>query len=370
MYSPVCSHNEWDPLEEVIVGDGFPEEMPMLDFSFQHFFHDNIFGKQIYSEMCHMCITKRHVAEHNEDIENFASLLSSHGITVKRPKIPTKYKNTKTLAWTSSNYPALNVRDLTMVIGDEIIEVSSSSRWRYFENDYMKHLFLDYFKRGAKWTQSPKPIITDNSFDMSYVYRTPGAEEHYNSLRTKHAHPLDCGIEIMYDAANCMRLGKHILFNASTDHDRLGAQWLQRHLGDKYKVWVVEIADSHIDSIFLPLRPGLAIVTDINVIGKLPTPLQQWDFVHVPIIERSSEHMKKQNIRLASPKIWVNVLSIDPNTVICHTEYYQQLTEKLKRYKINVVPSQIRHCEIFGGGHHCTTLDIRRSGSLVDYFDE
>ena len=188
MTSPVCSHNEWDPLEEVIVGDGFPESMPLLDFSFQHFFHDNIFGEPIYSEDCHKFINKRHVAEHNEDIEKFAELLASHNITVKRPKIPKKFINTKTLAWNSSNYPALNVRDLTMIVGDEIIEVSSSSRWRYFENDYLKHIFLDYFKRGARWTQSPKPIVTDNSFDMKYVYKTPGAKEHFDKFRNRHKH--------------------------------------------------------------------------------------------------------------------------------------------------------------------------------------
>ena len=35
--SIVNSHNEWDQLEEVIVGDGFPENIPALDFSFKLF---------------------------------------------------------------------------------------------------------------------------------------------------------------------------------------------------------------------------------------------------------------------------------------------------------------------------------------------
>ncbi len=33
----VNSHNEWDQLEEVIVGDGFPTSIPALDFSFKLF---------------------------------------------------------------------------------------------------------------------------------------------------------------------------------------------------------------------------------------------------------------------------------------------------------------------------------------------
>lgn len=43
----VNSHNEWDQLEEVIVGDGFPTSIPALDFSFKLFFNDNILGKKI-----------------------------------------------------------------------------------------------------------------------------------------------------------------------------------------------------------------------------------------------------------------------------------------------------------------------------------
>lgn len=366
--TPVCSFNEWDPLEEVIVGNGFPDALPALDFSFRYFFHDNIYGSPDWAEPGHQYITKRHVSEHNEDIQAFADLLSSHGIVVKRPKKPTSVTSTKTAAWSSTIYPALNVRDLTMVIGNEIIETPPSCRWRYFENDYMKHLFLDYFKRGAKWTQAPKPIITDNSFDLSHIENDPNAIEYYNKLREDHSHPLDCGVEIMFDAANCMRLGEHILFNASNEHDRLGARWLQQHLGERFKVWVVNIADSHIDSLFLPIRPGLAVITDMSVIDMLPPELQKWEYVYVPILERTKEDYTKQAINLASPKVWVNLLSIDENTVICHTEYYDYLNESLGKYNIDVIPCQIRHCEIFGGGHHCTTLDIKRRGTLQNYF--
>ena len=38
----VNSHNEWDQLEEVIVGDGFPTDLPLLDYSFKLFFYENI----------------------------------------------------------------------------------------------------------------------------------------------------------------------------------------------------------------------------------------------------------------------------------------------------------------------------------------
>ena len=40
----VSSHNEWDALEEVIVGKGLPEKLPALDFTFRLHFHDNIYN--------------------------------------------------------------------------------------------------------------------------------------------------------------------------------------------------------------------------------------------------------------------------------------------------------------------------------------
>ena len=91
--SIVNSHNEWDQLEEVIVGDGFPENIPALDFSFKLFFHDNIFKKN-FNEKSY--IQKRHVIEHNEDIEKFVDLLKSYNVIVKRPKVPKKVIKTTT----------------------------------------------------------------------------------------------------------------------------------------------------------------------------------------------------------------------------------------------------------------------------------
>ena len=156
----VNSHNEWDPLEEVIVGAGIPSDLPAIDFSFKLFFHDNIYGHCIErtqdllengiimeeSTPRHY-ITKRLVEEHNEEVENYANILSELGVVVKRPKIPETVHRVKTPNWESTIHPALNVRDLTMIVGNEIIETPVSCRWRYHENDYLKHLFFDYFHR-------------------------------------------------------------------------------------------------------------------------------------------------------------------------------------------------------------------------------
>lgn len=364
----VNSHNEWDPLEEVIVGDGFPESIPTLDYTFRLFFHDNLWDMKDY-QFGDDFVNKRHVHEHAEDLERFVELLKSYGVKVKRPKVPKKIHKVKTPAWDSTIHPALNVRDMAMIVGDTIIESPPTQRYRYFENMLLSHLFLEYFDAGANWIQAPKPIMTDNSFDLSYVDETTSAKHYYEGLKGRE-HYLDCGMEIMFDTANCVRMGKHILMNVSNVNQEKGAAWLQKTLGDDYTVWSSPITDSHIDSSFLPLRPGLGLIMRPVVKELLPEPLQSWDLVYIPMRNRDPDEYLNQGIRLASPRIELNVFSVNPNLIICHPQYEDVLNKELKKYKVEAVGSPFRHCELFSGAHHCTTLDVRRQGVLENYFDE
>jgi glycine amidinotransferase len=177
---------------------------------------------------------------------------------------------------------------------------------------------------------------------------------------------MDCGPEIMFDAANIMRFGQHLLFNASSLNMKLGVQWLQRHLGEQYKIWECNITDNHIDSCILPLRPGLCLVTHPDICDQLPLELQGWDMILVEPIDRERE--VKNGLRLASTKIELNVFSVSQELIICHPEYERILNKKLKPYGITAIGSHMRHCELFSGAHHCTTLDVRRRGQLENYF--
>jgi glycine amidinotransferase len=362
----VNSHNEWDQLTEVIVGDGFSSKLPVLDYSFRLFFHDNLWELRDY-QFGDEFVTKRHVEEHAEDLDKFVTLLKSLNVEVKRPKVPKKIHKVSTPAWSSTIHPALNVRDMAMIVGDTIIESPPSQRYRYFENQLLSHLFLEYFKQGAKWIHAPKPVMTDNSFDMSYIDDVTGETGYYDKFKSDD-HYLDCGHEIMFDAANCIRMGAHILMNVSNENQWLGAKWLQQAVGDKYTVWPVPLTDSHIDSTILPLRPGLAIVMKPDIKDKLPKPLQSWDLIYIPMRNRSLADFEAQNLKLASPRIELNVLSVSPELIICHPQYESELNNRLKKYKIEAIGSPFRHCEIFSGAHHCTTLDVNRKSKYENYF--
>jgi glycine amidinotransferase len=114
--SCVNSHNEWDSLQEVIVGQGVPSTLPALEFTFKLFFHDNIYNKpgfaDEYDYTMNGYITSRHVEEHIEDVERFVEELEKLNIVVKRPKQPTRLQKVKTPNWESGVHPALNCRDL------------------------------------------------------------------------------------------------------------------------------------------------------------------------------------------------------------------------------------------------------------------
>ena len=80
--SKVWSCNEWDQLEEVIVGNPLNARFPTADRSTQVAeFHD-----RSLSEIPRGSFPQKIVEETEEDLKDFVAILEGLGITVKRPK--------------------------------------------------------------------------------------------------------------------------------------------------------------------------------------------------------------------------------------------------------------------------------------------
>ena len=60
-------------------------------------------------------------------------------------------------------------RDILIVVGDEIIEAPMAWRSRFFEYRAYRPLLKEYFKRGAKWTTAPKPLMSDDLYDQVII---------------------------------------------------------------------------------------------------------------------------------------------------------------------------------------------------------
>lgn len=376
--SKINSYNEWSPLKEIIVGSSINYDSHELDLSFKIFFNDNAFSSFAspeYKKKSEMNlenkrknqINTKYLEELNEDVEGLVSVLEGLGIKVLRPlplKNPIEFQ---TPYWNATCIPALNVRDQAIILGDEILETSPQIRARYFENDLIKPVFYYYFKLGSKWTCMPKPIMTDNSFDISYVKNVNKDIITTQMVYEQNVSNFDIGHEIMLDGAQCLRFGKDIVINVSTNNHELGFQWLEQHLGSKFRLHKVYITDNHIDSIMLPLRPGTLMLRDSRYLCMLPKALQTWDIIYPP--EPTTNNFpsyQEDQLLLTSKYIDSNVLSIDENTVIVNS-LSPELIKILERNKFNVIPVQHRHRRIFGGGFHCFTLDTVRESKLEDY---
>jgi glycine amidinotransferase len=363
---PVSTFTEWDRLREVIVGDfrnySIPKRLDDVEISFRSFFHDNIFrGVQrlqkyklnVYAEDMR-AYPEQVQEERMEDLDDIAKLLESFDIIVKRPDPMTAIKEIKTPDWVNVTTPCGNVRDQFLVIGDEIIETSPMVRGRYFENDHMKRLFHDYFRRGARWTVAPRSRLLEESFDRSYFDENPPGFDEDN-------------FDIMFDGAQCLKLGTDILFNVSNRNHILGAMWLQRHLGERFTVHQVRFTDNHIDGVLLPLRPGTVLIhRRINAKRDelLPPALQKWDaieFADEPAVTSADEEAM-----LASKSINMNVFSIDEERVMINKDAVNTI-RALERAGFTPVPAQLRHSRLYAGAFHCSTLDIRRDGGLESY---
>lgn len=379
------SFDEWTPLREVVLGSALGYRDQTRDLSFDLFFYDNLVHDNPKSHRGYyprltidhdstpsrgksttVAIKQRYVEELHEDVEGMAEVLRSLGVQVRRPMdIHEDGSEFITPAWSATALPPLNIRDNTLILGDEIIETPPMMRSRYFETQFLKRLFMEYFDNGARWTVMPRPWMTDHSFDLSYAEQVGGME----IVSRVNDSPYDVGVEMLFDAAQCLRFGRDLLVNISTENHLLACEWLDRHLEGRRTIHRMHrLTDSHIDSAVLPLRPGTLLIRSRRFLDYLPAALQKWDVIEAPEPhEQSFPQYEDDDVILTSPFIDLNVLSIDEQTVMVN-DSCPELSRKLERHGFNVVPVRHRHRRLFGGGLHCFTLDTVRDGGLEDYF--
>ena len=89
--------------------------------------------------------------------------------------------------------------------------------------------------------------------------------------------------------------------------------------------------------------------------NDLPKFMNSYKKIYVNDIEARTFH----NFPFASKWIGMNILSIDPETVIVDP-FYQKLIALLKNQKYNVITTPLTHSRTLGGGLHCVTCDLER----------
>ena len=354
MNKKIGSSNEWSPLKEVIIGNVTNFHMMALDNLFLYIygylrnFQEKSFLRKKY------VIYKKYITERQEDLNNLEKVLHDHGILVRRTSaIDTKKISTP--AFSSILNDCGCVRDMFLIIDDNIIETPPTDRRRYFEGILLKEIFLDYFKCGAKWIVAPRTTLGDKNIDF----------KEWNKCPPKIIHKLDQienKYEIAFDAANILRFGKDIVMNVGNKNHELGAYWLQRTLGKKYNIHMARLTDSHIDGLFMPIDEGVLLVNEKAMQNKynlLPHFLKDWKKIPVADTYNKFDY-PKNHLQLSSFRgMDTNVLPLGNKKILIRSTAINTI-QRLKKEGFTPVPVQLRHCELFGGGPHCVTLDTIR----------
>lgn len=351
----VNSHNEWDLLEEVIVGHAenacIPQWHPVLKATMpsRHwkFFQENG-GKPFPSEI---------VLTAERELDVFCRELETQGITVRRPELVNweESYSTPDVASEAGLYAAMP-RDLLLVVGNEIIEAPMAWPSRLFESRAYRSLMKYYFSRGARWTAAPKPQLGTQTFNHN------DSDEGYD-LSAKRS--VITEFEPLFDAADFSRCGRDIFCQVSQVTNKFGIDWLQRHIGDDYRVHTLEVNDPnamHIDASFVPLAPGRVLIHPDRV-PQLPAMFDDWEILTPPSPTVPDSHP----FYFSSHWLSLNLLSIDEKRVFVEAEE-KPMIDFLKRHGFEPIPVHFRNFGSLGGAFHCATCDIRRNGKLESYF--
>lgn len=381
----LSSDNEWDPLQAVIVGtvDGFS---PGVEFA-----------SRVTPELREKAVTlarsafpQSYLDEVAEDLEGLCDIFRKAGVQILRPAWRSPAADFDTPDWSASGFDIYNVRDLHIVFGNTLVTSAPSSRFRLFESYALQDLFYEhFFDQGFRWIQAPLPKLRGN-----YLHEISGPrsaiEANEDALHRKLSsglgevfHRLDED-EIIFDAANIIRIDRDLLFLVSSTGNRKAAAWLQSALGSDYRVHVTDTyRSSHLDSTILPLRPGVALLNGARVSeDAVPEIMKAWKklfFVDVaPVPEEEIAFHRDHRLpiyrelqalgaecaigHMSSPWAGLNVFSIDESTVLVH-DRQTEMIRTLEREGFTVVPVRMRHCYTMLGGLHCSTLDVVRRAS-------
>ncbi len=351
----VQSYNEWDPLEEVVVGVVEGATIPPWDFvtkatmpSHASWFFKKYGGKPFPKKM---------IEKASEELEGLVALFKALGIVAKRPQKADFSAQYRTPWWKSRGLYSAMPRDVFLVVGDTIVEAPMAWRTRYFEGYAYHALMHDYFAHGARWLPAPKPSMDDRFYNKRYNTNSP-------YVNGKKQFPIT-NSEIAFDAADFVRFGKDILVQKSHVTNDLGIEWVRRHVESDYQIHEVEFNDPHpmhIDTTIIPLAPGKILINP-SWVKKLPEMFKSWDVLVAPPPAKPFD----SGLYFSSDWLSLNILSIDEKRVIVEAEE-KPLIDALKKWGFEPIPIPFRNFYPFGGSVHCATLDVRRRGPLQSYF--
>ena len=303
----ISSYDEYSTLKRIVVGDATHANWPV---------HDPVFRAEAEHTLWKETplpsgpVPQRIIDEANEDLQGLCDILTDHGVEVVRPDT----MNFQTHDGMYNYCP----RDRFIVHGSTVIDPAMMYPCR----DMEYQCYTDILKSADRVIHMP---------------RAAG---------------------MVLDAANVLRVSRNQwLFLESASGNRAAYEWLCDQIPEVQIELCNFYAGVHIDSTIVALNATTFVINGSRVnAATLPKMLQDKLILYVNEVVPQDFYQYPY----ASKWIGLNMLSIDPHTVIVDSDQTDLIRTLESRLGMTVIPHRLRHSRTLGGGFHCTTLDLVR----------
>ena len=333
---------DWDPLEEVIVGDCYaPGELDWsVDPALQQSFNTVL-------------------AETKQDLDALAGLLQQLGVKVHRPRVH-NFQHSVDLATFSVQCPTSPIvpRDQYLVYGNTVYQTYTSMTDRYLDSHSYYNIFQQLFDQGHNWISQPAPNLRNLPADKNWGNQ---GSLIYNYLYHN---------QLLWHTATMFKCGDRLITNTTGPGSQAGLEWMHRNLpsntvientGTTMRNW------GHIDHGFFMINDDTVICLDRAFVPKC---------LRDKHIHEIYQYLPKEHVdpttpidRLLDPsKGYEQVVAFDTNVLVVdsHNIVFDsnmpKLFEFLATLNVKCHVSQLRHRIFWAAGPHCSTLDICRRG--------
>jgi glycine amidinotransferase/scyllo-inosamine-4-phosphate amidinotransferase 1 len=301
----ISSYNEWDPLKKIVVGRADHANWPVNDLVYRQEAENSLWTE---SKAPQGPVPQWIIDETEEDLSVLCDTLTKLGVEVVRPD----WMNFQVHDGLYNYCP----RDRFLVYGNTIVDPAMMYPCR----DMEYQCYMDILP------------------DADHIYHMPR------------------GKGMVLDAANVLRLNNKMLMLESASGNRAAYEWLCA----KFPAVEIELCNFysgvHIDSTVVPLREGLVLLNGSRVNEEnCPRVFADWEKIYVDEVVPQDFYQYPY----ASKWIALNMLVVDPETVICDRNQHR-LANTLEENGFTVIPLELRHSRTLGGGFHCVTLDLER----------
>ena len=330
-----------------------------------------------------------------EDLENIREVLESYGVTVKRPKV---FDFDSVYNAYMFGYDTIN-KDFTLNLD---LLVKKWPQWFDGDNkeDRLKE-FIDSYDMydipgpitcPPLFPRDEQIVINDSIYRLTENDATQFANEPlFDELKSYKGNIIDnLPFSNNNDAPSIVRLGDTIILDGLPIDVY---KYFKKQLKD-YTI-ITAFNDGHSDGIYNPIKPGVWISNGEALDFKKY--FSNWDVYYLPDAQWSDmspflevrdkvtgkwwvpgeEHNDEligfvdswfsEWVGFCEETVWdVNVLVINPETVICSQEN-KDLFKWFKLHNIEPIVTPFRHRFFWDGGIHCLTLDICRDGGIESY---